>query len=72
MTFDCYLPPTVFLRSVPQLLVTANVVPSSLVLFTLVMEARRSFEKSVLTRATRRQIPEDDILHSRRHEILKS
>jgi hypothetical protein len=41
-----------------QLLVTANVVPSSLNLFTLMMEAIRSTETSVLTRATQRHIPE--------------
>jgi hypothetical protein len=54
----------VFLRSVLELLVTANVVPSSLILLTLMMEAIRSFETLVLTRATRRHIPEDDILQS--------
>jgi hypothetical protein len=46
----------VFLRSVLRLLVTANVVPTSLILVTLMKETVRSFETSVLTRATRRNI----------------
>jgi hypothetical protein len=50
----------------------ANVVPSSLILFTLIMEAKHSSKRSVLTRATRRNITEDDILHSHRRENLKS
>jgi hypothetical protein len=44
----------VFLRSVSRLLVTANVVPNSLILVTLMMEALRFSEASVLTRTTRR------------------
>jgi hypothetical protein len=44
-----------------QLLVTANVVPSSLILFTLILEEIRSSQRSVITRATRRQISEDGI-----------
>jgi hypothetical protein len=45
------------------MLVTANVIHSSLILPTLKREATYSFETSVLTRATRRHISEDGILH---------
>jgi hypothetical protein len=55
----------------PPPLVTANV-PSSQTLFTLMMEAMRSSETSIHSRATRLHIPEDGILNSHRRENLIS
>jgi hypothetical protein len=60
------------LRSVLQLLVTAKGFPCVLILFTMTLEAIRSSETSILTKATLRSIPEDDIRHSHRRENLKS
>jgi hypothetical protein len=44
------------------LLATANVVPSSPILVTMMMEAIRSSETSVITRVKLRNMPEDGIL----------
>jgi hypothetical protein len=57
---------------VRRLLVTADVAPGSPILVTLKMEAILSSEKSILTRASRRHIAKDGILHSHRREQLKS
>jgi hypothetical protein len=54
-----------------QLLVTAKVVRSSLIIFTQLMVDIRFSETSVFTTTTRRQIPEDSILHSHRREKIK-
>jgi hypothetical protein len=55
-----------------RLLVTVYVAPRSPINVTLMMEAIRSSDTSVLIRATRRHIPEDGTVHSDRRENLKS
>jgi hypothetical protein len=58
------------IRVTSRVLVTANVVPCSLILPILMMEAIRSSETSVLTRLTWRHIQEDGILHSHHRKNL--
>jgi hypothetical protein len=55
------------LHSVNWLLVTANFVPSSPVLLTLLMEAKRSSETSILMKVTQHNIPEDGIFYYSLH-----
>jgi hypothetical protein len=60
-----------FHHNMPLLLVTANI-PSCRIRLTLMMEAIRSSETLILTRAMWRNIPEGGILHSHRCENHKS
>jgi hypothetical protein len=53
-----------------RLLVTANTAPSSPILVILIMEVIHPSEKTVLTSATQRNIPEHGILHNHCHESL--
>jgi hypothetical protein len=55
-----------------RLLVAASVVPSSSIFVSLLMEMLSSPETAILTRVKRRNIPEDDILHSLRRENISS
>jgi hypothetical protein len=61
----------IFLCNLLRLVVNVNVVPSSPMLGTLIMEAALSSEALVLTAATRRNITEDGNLNSYHRGNLK-
>jgi hypothetical protein len=48
-----------------------GILPSHTAIVTVMMDALRSSKTSVLTRATRLHIPEDDILYRHHREDLK-
>jgi hypothetical protein len=60
------------LRELGTTLALNSVVPSSPILVTMIKEALRSSETSILIRSTLLNIPEDTILYSHRREKLKS
>jgi hypothetical protein len=66
VTMKTFVRICVVLCSAFQLLVTANVVRSALIISTLMMEVILSSETSLLSRTTRRHIQEDDI-HQKLH-----
>jgi hypothetical protein len=63
---------TLIRTDVSEELVKANVVLSLSIRVTLMMEGLSSYETSDLSRATRRDIPEDCIIYSQSRENLKS